>query len=135
MQKPFPFNKPKILIIDDDKNICDLVTTALNLRNFETSHSLTPQEGLKKAAGTHPDLIILDIHLEASIDGLGLLSHLKEGASTKNIPVLMLTTADGMNNVEDAFKKGAAAYLPKPINLNRLTKKVESLLKENIKES
>lgn len=121
--------KHLILIVDDDMSIGKMVTAMLTLEGFEAVHMPTPEEGISFATTKNPSLIILDYDLHASMDGFDMLVKLRTTEITKTIPILMLTgTANKMENIETAFHFGATAYLTKPVDLDRLYKKILSLL-------
>ena len=84
---------------------------------------ITMEDAIEK----EPDLIILDWMLP-DILGPAVLSELKKAASTKHIPVLMLTGKDKVGDIEDAFKLGAEGYLTKPFQLQKLGEKVTNML-------
>ncbi|MBI4064251.1 MAG: response regulator transcription factor [Elusimicrobia bacterium] len=123
------FGKRLVLIVDDDASIGKLVHDMLILEGYEALNADTPEDGLKIAFDKRPSLIILDHNLNSAMDGLDVLAKLRQNNATKMTPVLMLTgSAKTMNNVEKAFDLGVTAYLTKPFEIDRLTKKVASLL-------
>ena len=120
-------NKIKILIVDDDKSICNYLSEALSLENYSVIVSQDPKRGLELAIKQKPALIILDIYMGPP-DGIEVLRKLRQEPVTKTIPVIMLTGADRMNDVEAAMELGANAYLIKPCDTGRLFQKVSKLL-------
>ncbi|MDD5765640.1 MAG: response regulator transcription factor [Candidatus Marinimicrobia bacterium] len=121
----------KIIVVDDDPGILDLVTEYLEQHNLKI---LTVSEGLKVVAlaiKEEPDLIILDIDLP-DIDGFQVLNKLKERPITAFIPVIMLT-----GNVSSDFQvtglvSGADDYVTKPFDLNVLYARVLSALRHSL---
>lgn len=119
----------KILIIDDDRTLLRRLSLHLEKdKKVETLVYDNAIEGLMAAKALRPNLIILDWSLP-DIQGIELLATLKELATTKDIPVLMLTGHNKIGNIEDAFEKGADAYIVKPFSLQKLAEKSASLMK------
>lgn len=114
----------KILVIEDEKHICDLVKVNLEQEGFKVSCVGTGEAGLKKIKATPPDLIILDLFLP-NLDGWQVCRRLKKDAETKHIPVLMLTIS---SDVEKGYSAGANGYLRKPFTLDDLIVEVKNLL-------
>lgn len=116
-----------ILAIDDDEKILRLLCALLKSKGYEVVTASGPAEGLEAANQKIPNLIILDIFMEP-VDGFCVLMDLKNTPATKNIPVLMLTTAATINEIDRAFQLGASDYLLKPVNSFYLYQKVHRLL-------
>ncbi|MEK7288440.1 MAG: response regulator [Elusimicrobiota bacterium] len=119
--------KQKILVIDDDEHIIKLLAVVLGNSGYEIAVAAGPAEGLGLAFKNKFDLIILDL-LMKPIDGLDVLTQLRKDNSTKSVPVLMLTVADQIKDIDAAQNSGATAYMAKPINVARLQAKVAQLL-------
>lgn len=119
--------KPRILVIDDDENIQRLLAVILDGRGYEIVPMRGPVDGLESASQKKPDLIILDILMEP-IDGFGVLAQIRQKFSSAQLPVLMLSIADRMKDIDMAYGLGASAYITKPIDLIKLQKKVAALL-------
>lgn len=91
--------------------------------------ALDGEAGLKLAKTKNPDLILLDLILP-KIHGFEVLKILKEDKKTKNIPVIVLTNLEGIQDVEKAIKMGATTYLVKSnYSLEEVAEKVKSALK------
>lgn len=119
----------KILIIDDDHTL--LRRLSFHLKKYKEVETIVfdnAKEGLMAANKLHPNLIILDWSLP-DIQGIELLTMLKKSKKTKDIPVLMLTGHNKIGNIEDAFKRGADAYIVKPFSLQKLSEKSTKLMK------
>lgn len=116
---------PKILIIDDDQELCDLIKKYGKQANYlvETAHS-GPQ-GLNKTFENDYQLIILDVMLPV-IDGFNILSEIRKNNQT---PVLMLTAKDTENDKIKGLSMGADDYLTKPFSMNELMARVGSLIR------
>lgn len=123
-EKSESMSPKKILVIEDEKHICDLVKVNLEQEGFKVSCVGTGEAGLKKIKATPPDLIILDLFLP-NLDGWQVCRRLKKDAETKHIPVLMLTIS---SDVEKGYSAGANGYLRKPFTLDDLIVEVKNLL-------
>src|SRR3989338_518332 len=96
-----PFKrKKKIMIIEDDTNTAILLSNVLTLEGFETATARDGVEGIEMVQQNPPDLIILDIMLP-KMDGTKVLLLLKSKPKTKDIPVLMCSVLNRLNDVED----------------------------------
>lgn len=119
----------KILIIDDEPHILLLVGGRLKANGYEVITALSGEQGLKRAAGEKPDLILLD-YVMPEMDGAEVLRHLKAAAATEPIPVIMLT-ADVKNvKVQDYKLRGAADCIFKPFPPEELLTKVKKFSKK-----
>lgn len=116
----------KILVIDDDKIVQDLVTKQLLREGFNVVSAYNGTEGLKAARETKPDIILLDIMMP-EVDGWVVLTELKDDDTLKNIPVIVHSM---VNEKSQGFSLGASDYLSKPVDLKVLA----TVLKRHIKE-
>lgn len=119
----------KILVVDDEPNIRQLLEYNLKLDGHEVLLAGDGAEALEKVV-SDLDLILLDVMMPI-MDGLETCSKLKTNPKTKDIPVFMLTAKSQMKDIEGAFSLGADGYLTKPFDpatLNtRLIKKLSNL--------
>lgn len=116
-----------ILIIDDDRHIRGLLSTALNKLGFKCTVAESGQHGLFLAKQFTPDAIVLDV-LMPDIDGWSILKTLKNESNTASIPVVMLTVSD-----EEAlgYALGAKFFLRKPLNLYELEQAIKSCVRQS----
>ena len=119
----------KILIIEDDKFLRELIAQKLLKENYETSEAVDGEEGLKKIKEERPDLILLDLILPG-IDGFEVLAKMKEDSALSQIPVIILSNLGQKEDVEKGLKLGAADYLIKahftPVEI---VEKIRTILK------
>jgi CheY-like chemotaxis protein len=121
---------PKILIIDDEKGVCDVVKEGLEkMGDFQVSIAANGENGIRTAKRLKPDLILLDIRMPGKYDGIEVLKRLKEDEGTLAIPVVMLTAV-----LDDSIKEECSGlydelYLEKPVDLAVLKTKIEEVLK------
>ena len=111
-------DRPKVLVIDDDPVVIDIVRRVLSSEGVETIAAMDGEQGMQLAAQLHPSLIILDVNLP-KIDGWSVLVTLKSDESLSDIPIIMQS---GNDNKELGFMLGASDYLVKPIDRSRLVK-------------
>lgn len=121
--------KKKILVVDDDKEILMLVSARFSALGFQVLLAHNGKEGLKIAETEKPDLILLDVMLP-EMDGFEVCSTLKSNPKFKNIPIVMLTGLNQVNDVKIAIEKGANSYISKPFDSQQLVDVVERLIKE-----
>lgn len=125
-----------ILIIDDDADIVEAMTVALESRRHLVKNATSGDEGLAKCRTERPDLVILDVMMETTDKGFDVARELKKDPAFKNVPILMLTALKDKMGLD--FNKEAGdstwlpvdAYLEKPLKPEDLLLKVEQLLKK-----
>src|SRR3989339_1681861 len=103
----------KILLADDDPAMLSLISSLLSEAGYNVITAENGIEALEKAKTEFPSLILLDIHMP-KMDGLETCRQLKEYETTKMIPVIMLTVAGQMSEIEKAMMYGARTYITKP---------------------
>ena len=119
----------KILIIEDDKFLRELISRKLSGDGFDTIGAMDGEEGIKKVKEEKPDLILLDLILP-SIDGFEVLSQIKKDESVKSIPVIILSNLGQKEEVEKGLKMGAVDYLIKAhFTPGEIIEKIRSILK------
>jgi PAS domain S-box-containing protein len=116
--------KSTILVIDDDPTIRDLMTRHLEKNDFSVLQALDGAQGIKMAREYKPDAITLDI-LMPEMDGWSVLRTLKADKEVSNIPVVMASIID---EKKKGFSLGAADYLSKPVERDRLIGSISKLL-------
>jgi len=119
----------KILVVDDEIQLIELVQTRLEANGYEVITANDGEEGLEKAKSEKPDLIILDVMMP-KMDGYKVCSLLKNDEQYKNIPIILFT-GKAQEDFEDVGKKaGADAFITKPFDPPELLAKIEELLKK-----
>ena len=109
----------KILSIDDSKMVHMVVAKTLKPLGVEIITATDGEEGLAKARNEKPDLILLDATMPV-MDGLTALGKLKEGADTRDIPVVMLSADACQENKDKAASLGALNFIDKPFTADSL---------------
>lgn len=117
----------KILIVDDEPELAEMVKTRLEANNYEVITAADGQEGLDKAKKENPDLIILDILLPR-MDGYKVCGLLKTDIKHNKIPVVMLTVKSQESDKKLGKEVGAEAYIVKPFEAQALLEEIRKLL-------
>ncbi len=121
----------KVLIIDDDEELCELVSEYLSVEGFEVSAVHNGEAGLSRARAGNYDLAILDVMMP-KMNGFDVLRNLRE---TSQLPVVMLTArGDDMERIV-GLEIGADDYLPKPFNPRELVARIRAVLRRASGES
>ena len=115
----------RILIIDDDEELCELVSEYLSAEGFEVEAIHDGESGLQRALRNEQDLVILDVMLPTK-NGFEVLRELRQ---TSKIPVLMLTARGGDTERIVGLETGADDYLPKPFNPRELAARLRAILR------
>lgn len=108
-----------ILIIEDDENISKALDVRLQARGYKVLTAFDAVQGMQKATGTLPDVILLDITMPGG-NGFSLAERLKASTNTQAIPIIVLTASQQSDLREKAMALGAAAYFEKPYDFDYL---------------
>ena len=119
--------KKKVLVVDDNPNIGDLVERALEGSEFEVFRVTSGREGISMAQEQRPDLILLDIMMP-DIDGFTVSNFLKKIPETENIPIIFLTAQATTSGRIIASKAGAVDYIMKPFSPKELLKRIQRIV-------
>ncbi|UQS84296.1 response regulator YycF [Bombilactobacillus thymidiniphilus] len=115
----------KILIVDDEKPISDIIKYNLDKEGFESSVAFDGEEALDKVEQENPDLVILDLMLP-KIDGLEVARQIRK---TKDTPIIMLTAKDSELDKVLGLEMGADDYVTKPFSNRELVARVKANLR------
>ena len=120
--------KISVLIIDDEEDIRKVLERRLKSDGFDVYSATDGPTGLKIANEKKPDAILLD-WVMPKMNGLEVLSKLKQDERTRDIIVFMLTAKNMMDDVLTAFANGADDYIPKPFDGAELGQRIRSMLR------
>jgi len=126
--------KPKIIIVDDDRETRELLALALPMEDFEVTQAAN---GLRLISTLHvdqPDLILLDVNM-SWIDGFELCRAVRKNEDFKDIPVIFISARSSSADVKRGIEAGAADYFTKPIELQTLIARIKELVPPKRKES
>jgi len=119
----------KILVIEDDKFLRELIIRKLEEESFVVSEAIDGEAGIKKIKEEKPDLVLLDLILPG-IDGFEVLSQIKKESSLISIPVIILSNLGQRDDIEKGLKLGAIDYLIKAhFTPGEIIDKIKSILK------
>jgi two-component system response regulator VicR len=121
----------KVLIVDDEKNISDIVKFNLTKSGYEAMCAYDGEDGLKKALSENVDLIILDVMLP-KMDGFEVLKKVRE--KKKYVPILMLTAREDEVDKILGLEWGADDYVTKPFSMRELLARVKANLRRQTEE-
>jgi len=118
----------KILIVDDEPAIIDLIKINLELEGFETISANNGKIGVDLATSEKPDLVVLDIMMPV-MDGFESAKHIRE----LNIPIIMLTAKNTMADKLEGLENGVDDYMTKPFDARELVARIKTVLKRSNK--
>jgi len=124
--------KERILIVDDDKDLCQMLAKYLSVKGFDVEMVHCGESALKSVTVGKYDLIILDIMMPG-MDGYEVCQRLKTQREFNPIPILMLSAKDTEQDRITGFKTGADAYISKPFETNELHKSIVDLIEKSRK--
>ena len=119
---------PKILVVEDDKSISDLITLHLKKNNFEYLVVHNGEDALSHLDNFMPDFIILDWMIPG-LSGLEVLRRIRNKQEYKNLPILMLTAKNSEQDKIISFESGLDDYITKPFLPSELIARVKAILK------
>ena len=117
---------PKILVIDDDKDLLEIIYALLSRKGYEVEIDSNWDSANNKIASFQPQVILLDVFL-TGIDGLEICKQLKSQPQTRDIPVLIFSAYPRIAE-KVTYEYGADDFIAKPFELNDLVDKVHSVL-------
>lgn len=118
-------DKQRILIVDDDENIAELISLYLVKECYDTQIAADGEEAVKKFQSYHPNLILLDIMLPG-MDGYDVCREIRKSS---NVPIIMLSAKGEIFDKVLGLKIGADDYIVKPFDSNELVARVQALLR------
>ncbi|MFH1958648.1 MAG: response regulator [bacterium] len=118
----------KILVVDDEENIVELITVNLENAGYTVISAFDGESGLKKALSEMPALVILDVRMPG-MDGFSVCKGIKDNPKTKNIPVIFLTAATQKKDCENAKVSDCDYFFSKPFDPAELVKIVDFIRK------
>jgi len=120
--------RKKILVIEDEVNIIELIRMNLEMHGFNVISSVTGEEGIEKTLNEFPDLILLDLMLPG-MDGLEICKRIRMEKATSKIPIIMLTAKSEEMDKVIALELGADDYITKPFGIRELVARIKAVLR------
>ena len=118
----------KILVVDDDAPINELIKINLELQGYEVVQAFNGVEGFAKAKQEEPSLIILDVMMP-EVDGYTVAQRIRQCSEISETPIIMLTALSELKDKVSGFNIGVDDYLTKPFEIDELIVRVRALLK------
>jgi two-component system phosphate regulon response regulator PhoB len=123
-------SRGKILIVEDDRDIVEMVEYNLKEEGYVTIHAFNGEKGIELAVKEEPDLIILDLMLPA-IDGFEVCKTLKQQQSTAGIPIIILSAKSRETDKVVGLELGADDYVTKPFSPRELIARIKAVLRRH----
>jgi CheY-like chemotaxis protein len=121
----------RVLIVEDSDSICRMIEALVSARGFEVKSAGTGAKGLEEAFAWRPHVILLDINLPGSYDGLEVCTKLRSDPVTKDTPVIIISAMNDDEVKRQAIANGATAFYEKPFSPLALLKEIEALAKKS----
>lgn len=119
--------KIRILVIEDEKNILNFITSVLTSQNYQVIPAVTGRDGLSQAASRCPDLILLDLGLP-DMDGMTVIEKIREWSS---LPVIVISARSQEDDKVQALDHGADDYITKPFGNSELLARIRTALRHS----
>ena len=119
--------KLRILVVDDDANLLELLSDTLKEAGYQVQTARTGEAGLELAHAFNPDLIVLDLILP-KINGFNVCAKLRAHHATAKTPIIMMTTLSGRFPRLEGMVSGCNEYIAKPFEVRELLSCIENLL-------
>jgi two-component system, OmpR family, response regulator len=116
----------RLLVVDDEPNIVELLSTSLRFAGFEVATASNGHEALETARTFQPDLLVLDVMMP-DISGFGVVKRLRASGST--VPVVFLTARDGTEDRISGLTLGGDDYVTKPFSLDEVVARIRAVLR------
>lgn len=120
--------KIKLLIVDDEKDICNFVKLLLRKKGFLVYSALSGSKAIMMAKKLKPQIALLDIYLKKGINGLGVLRQIRE--LIPECRCVIVTWDKAQAKMREAKNLGAVSYLTKPLTINELYKVINRIVKD-----
>jgi two-component system OmpR family response regulator len=120
---------PRVLVVDDEEHITELLSMGLSMAGFEDERAATGRAALAAIERQRPDLVVLDVMLP-DLDGFTVAKRLRqtEGAGTR-VPVIFLTARDATTDKIEGLRLGSDDYMTKPFSVAELIERVKAVLR------
>ena len=121
-------SKYSVLVVEDDANMQDFLQEVLAAEGYSVLASDDGQDALDQALFRKPDLILLDLRMP-SLDGVAFCKAVRADQQTRNIPIIVVTSLNLPDKLEDSMAAGADDFIGKPFDVQDLTVRVRAMLK------
>ena len=121
----------RVLIVEDQDSICRMIQALVAARGFEVRSAANGAKGLEEAFAWHPHVVLLDINLPGSFDGLEVCSRLRADAAMKDVAIIIISAMNDDDIKRRAALCGANAFYDKPFSPLALLKEIEALSRKS----
>jgi DNA-binding response OmpR family regulator len=121
----------RVLIVEDSDSICRMIEALVSARGFEVRSAASGAKGLEEAFQWRPHVILLDINLPGSYDGLQVCAKLRGDPDTQATPVIIISATNDDEVKRQATESGANAFYEKPFSPLALLKEIEALARKS----
>ncbi len=118
--------KTKVLVVDDEESLVDMLTTALRFTGYDVVSESSGFDALRAIKESRPDMIVLDVNMP-DLDGFEVCRRIRRDGIDS--PVILLTARDAAEDLRTGFSHGADDYLTKPFSLEELSLRIEAILR------
>lgn len=126
-------NKKRILVVDDEQDLLEILKFNLETEGYEVSTACSAEEALTINVGTF-DLLLLDVMM-GGMSGFAMAKRLKTDPATANIPIIFLTARDTENDTVTGFNLGADDYISKPFSIREVLVRIRAVLRRTASPS
>ena len=120
-------NTTKILVVDDEEDLCEILKFNLEIEGYEVDTAFSAEEALKLDIASY-QLLLLDVMMGA-MSGFKLASLLRKNEKSAHIPIIFLTAKDTENDMLTGFNLGADDYISKPFSIRQVAARVKAVLR------
>ena len=121
--------KKSILVVDDEQDLCDIISFNLEKEGYAVDSAFSAEEALKKDLGGY-DLLLLDVMM-GGMSGFKLAARLKADPKTTGIPIIFLTARDSEDDTVRGLELGADDYVSKPFSIRELLARIGAVLRRS----
>ena len=121
-------DKLSILIVEDDRDLAEMLNAYFSVQSYEVLTAAYGKDAIEQASESHPDLIVLDIHLP-DITGFEVCNRLRESHRTRSIPIIFLTELTDKVDRMQGLELGVVDYITKPFDIQELRLRVRNTLR------
>ena len=120
--------RKKILLVDDEPGFLKLIKESLEVRGIEVVTASSAVEAGLELAGSHPDIILMDIKMPG-INGIQACESIKRNPATKNLPIMIVSALSDESDMKKAYAAGVIGYFVKPVDIEKLVARLKEVLK------
>jgi DNA-binding response OmpR family regulator len=121
--------RSRIILVEDQPEIRQLIRMTLEFGDFELAEACDADAGWALIQQQTPQLLLLDLMMPGSMDGLALCRKVRRHPTLQAVPVIMLTARSQQSDIDNGLEAGASAYLTKPFSPMELIERIGQLLK------